>query len=258
MIDKVYVLLLITMTGVFFIVSILILLQAKSQNRILLQKKELAEKEIAHQQELTRVLIASQEQERKRIGMDMHDEVGTVLAALRMSIEKINEATPEQIPTLINRSKQSIDNVINSVRRISHNLSPIIKGINGLRSCIEDIVDNVNRSGSIKMTVNYDDEIIWTLLTEDMQLAIYRIVTELINNTLKHAQARYITLNFHYTTDAVIIKYKDDGVGLPAEGIGIKGMGVSNIRSRCNAMNATYMLDASEIKGYAVNIMIPV
>lgn len=255
--EGMYFLLAAAMGGVFFIVLLLILLQARTQNKILLQKKKLAEKEIAHQLALARALITSQERERKRIGMDMHDEVGTVLAALRMHVEKMKDAGGEQLTLLADAGKRSIDNVIGSVRRISHNLSPLIKGENGLKNSIEDIADDINKLGIISMSLSFEDPDQLTRLTEEQQLAVYRIITELVNNTVKHAGASEIVLVFTGIDDLLRIKYTDNGVGINNDETKNKGMGMSNIESRCNAMNAACSLDRVRKEGFAIEIVIP-
>jgi len=243
--DNIPVLVVLAMTCTGLLVAFFILLYIRNQNRLLLQKKKLQEAEINYQKELLHAVIASQEQERKRIGMDLHDEVGSALSSLRMITENFarQEATLSATQTFNQQCKSIIDRVITDVRNISHNLSPLTAGVYGFSDAIEDLCDNVNQSGKIALSLQLDANGASPALDDTAALALYRVVAELINNTIKHAGASNIVLSFSTDNDVLVIDYADDGKGMPpAAGNAGKGMGLRNIESRLGMIGATYSL----------------
>jgi len=258
MTNNTYMLMAVAMGGVFLIVFLMILLQARTQNSLLRQKKVAAEREAQHHRELARILIISQENERKRIGMDLHDEVGTVLSALRIHLEKMEEAGTHELAALNATGKKTIDNIIYNVRKISHNLSPFMKGAYELKDGIEDLTDHVAASGKLVMSVDFNSIEEFGFLPEDTQLALYRILSELMNNTLRHAKASAVHVSFVKTVGLLTISYTDNGKGMTPTDGAKKGIGLSNIESRCNAMGATFELEQNTGKGFGLIVKIPI
>ena len=227
------------------------------QSRILKQNQEHQLAELKHQKELLYAVINSQEKERQRIGMDLHDEVGSSLSSLRMIMENFIEKITDTVPkadVFCTQSKTIIDNVIINVRNISHNLSPLGKGTYELIDALEDLKDNVNRTGNIQMDLNIDS-IDFNKINSTEALALFRVFSELINNTLKHAQASYINLSACVVENNITFNYKDNGVGLQQNLNKPKsGMGMQNIESRLNMLGAYYKLNDSNNSGFEINI----
>lgn len=250
--ENIYILVIIAMLGTFLLVLLTILLQVRNQNNMLAQKRQLAEAELTHQRELISTFIVSQENERKRIGMDLHDEVGTALSSLRMQIEQVTDATLKQ------NTKLQIDTIIYSVRNISHNLSPFLKGAYGLMDALEDLIDGLNSTGHIEASITFSGITDFEFLNEDAKPAIYRVLSELINNTVKHAAASALSVHFERDEAALRISYSDNGKGITALQTKQQGIGLMNIESRVRMMNATYTLQAQPGNGFFMEIMIPV
>lgn len=259
MADNIYILVAGAMIGIFFIVFLMIFLQIKTQNRILQQKKTIAESRIQHQNELARILIISQEDERKRIGMNLHDEVGTALSSLRMLLEKMNDGNEkEPLHNLTLSGKRSIDNIINNVRRISHNLSPFTKNAYELADALDDLCEQINSANGLLAAIDYNSIQKFDFLEEDSQLALYRILSELINNTIKHASATSLRISFLNTGSLLMVNYSDDGIGMVNTGGSKNGIGMANIESRCNLMKAVFSIRDNKTKGFGIEIKIPV
>ena len=147
--DNIYFLVAIAMIGTAFLVLSFILIIIYNSNKLLKQKRKLQEAEINYQKELLYAVIDSQEKERQRIGMDLHDEVGSSLSSLRMIMENFIEKVkgiPES-DSFCTQSKSIIDGVITNVRNISHDLSPLGKGTYDFMDALEDLKDRVNRTG---------------------------------------------------------------------------------------------------------------
>jgi signal transduction histidine kinase len=235
--------------------SIFFYTQKAKRNRLLAAQK-MQEKEIAYQKALLESVITSQEAERKRIGMDLHDEVGAALSTLRMKIEQNASGTvPHQ--EAAGMYKTDIDRIIANMRHIAHSLSPRISGNYGFYDAIHEIADQVNRVGKINMIVNFDEHNLPFFVNEQMPMALYRVVAELVNNTLKHAAAKTIRLDVDVAADKMIINYSDDGIGngqIP--GINKKGMGMQNIESRLGMIGALWELYKPENGGYGIVITV--
>ncbi|MFL9484898.1 sensor histidine kinase [Chitinophagaceae bacterium LWZ2-11] len=253
--DNIYILIIIGMIGTLIPVVLFILLQVRNKDRLLRQQKKIQEAEINHHKELLQAIISSEEKERRRIGMDLHDDVGSALSSLRMVIESfISRAGDEpESASFSKQSKSIIDRVITDVRNISHNLSPLTKGAYSFIDAIEDLCENMNLSGKINVQLTFNTNDSLTLLNETTALALYRVISELINNTCKHAEANNIFLQFNMYEKELVIDYKDDGKGLPAN-ITSNGMGMHNIESRLGMAKAEYKIADTPDKGFEIQI----
>ena len=254
--DNIYVLLILGMTGAGLLVVLFILLQVRGRNNLLRREKQLQQMEIQHQKELLHAVLLSQETERSRIGMDLHDEVGTVLSSLRMTLENLSE--PSALPVR-SQAKTLIDRVMTSVRDISHDLSPFRGSAYGLMDALEDLSDRINRAKELVFSLEYAGE--GTLdrlqrLSGTEALSLYRVITELTQNTIKHAHAKNITLSFAVETEGLMISYQDDGRGFAA-GAGKAGMGMRNIESRLNLIGAKFAPDLVPGQGFRIQIQLP-
>ncbi len=230
----------------------------KAKRNKLLAAQKMQETEIAHQKHLLQSVITSQEAERKRIGMDLHDEVGAALSTLRIKMEQ-QTGEAQTTPALTENYKTDIDNIIAHMRNIAHSLSPRISGNFGFYDAVHEFADGINRSGAIEMQVFFDEHRLPVFLTEQAPMAVYRVIAELVNNTLKHASARTIQLKIDVKTHTMEMAYTDDGIGLVQKpGTGTKGMGMQNIESRLSIIGATWFVQQPETGGYGLNISIPI
>jgi signal transduction histidine kinase len=229
----------------------------KSKRNKLLGAQKMQETEIAHQKHLLQSVITSQEAERKRIGMDLHDEVGAALSTLRIKIEQhAGEATTA--PAVTENYKSDIDKIIANMRNISHALSPRIAGNFGFYDAIHELADGVNRSGTINMQIHFDENNLPVFANEQAPMALYRVITELVNNTLKHARAQNIQLTVALAGDTMSMAYSDDGIGITKNpGMQDRGMGMQNIESRLGIIGASWAVQEPENGGYGVAITVP-
>jgi signal transduction histidine kinase len=221
------------------------------------QQRKMQEAELAHQKNLLQSVITSQEIERKRIGMDLHDEVGAALSGLRIKIER-NANESETAGRQASIYKSDIDNIIANMRNIAHSLSPRISGNFGFYDAIHELSDHINHSGKINMAVHFNESKLPEFANDQTPMALYRVIAELINNTLKHASARLIQLTIDVIEDKMKIVYNDDGVGvLPKPGTQTKGMGMQNIESRLGIIGAHWQFQRPEAGGYGLFISVP-
>jgi signal transduction histidine kinase len=256
-VDNIYILIILAMVGSFLMVSSFILLYVRNQNKILKQRQQLQFKEIEHQKELLQAIIESQETERKRIGQDLHDDVGTALSSLRLTIEMFNPVGEEDNNNKhVKLSKEIIDKVIRDVRYISHNLSPPALSYYGLAAAIEEKTSFINNSGQLTITLINDAEEVLKDISLPVSVALYRVLEELINNTIKHAGATQSIIKIAPTDNALLVTYSDNGKGMDASSITV-GMGMQNIESRLTVINADYVIDTAAGQGFGVSINYP-
>ncbi len=235
----------------------IVLFYLRYQKRLTLQQLKLSEAETQHQKDLLTAIIQSQEEERKRIGMDLHDEVGSALSSLRMIIENSPNGEPlhEQQTSSLHQCKPIIDKVITDVRNISHNLSPLRTGAYGFLDAIEDLCASVNQSKQLNIDLRSTIQETNFALDDVSSLALYRVLAELINNTIKHAGAMNIAICFSMENGILLMKYTDDGIGLPAT-ISKSGMGMQNIESRLNMIGARSSMLPMNGKGFGMDIQV--
>lgn len=256
--DNFLILLVIGMAGISLLVVSFILLHIRSQNRLLKQQQKIQEIEIHYRKELLSAVILSQEAERQRIGMDLHDEAGTALSSLRLLIEFfLNTLQPgNQSSEMGLQCKQIIDKVIANIRSIAHNLSPINEGRYSFTEAIEDLCDDINQLQQMTITLQWPETVKHLKLSNNIALCLYRVISELINNTIKHARADTVSLIFNIKDSLLLIDYRDDGIGLTEKPFN-KGMGMRNIESRLEMIDASYIINGhTDSKGFNIQILL--
>lgn len=251
--SQLFSLLIISIAGTGLIIIGFILVQVRNQKKMLEKQRQLSAAELKHQKDLLEAVITSQETERQRIGSDLHDEVGTVLSSLRMLIEKHEPAEKEMFHI---QSKEMIDRVVKQVREIAHNLSPHINGEHGLHDALHALCDTVNATGTVQVTTMFNEDSVPKNLPEATALSLYRVLAELINNTLKHAHAKNIIINIETTNNQLEITYSDDGVGFLTAAASA-GMGLQNIESRLSVTGGRYTLHSSAGNGMQLHMTLP-
>ncbi len=226
------------------------------QNLNIALKKEFAEKKEI-QQKMIETVIQTEEKERKRIASDLHDGLGPVLSAAKLYFQAYLDAKEIGEKNDIETKLKSIfENAITDMSRISHNISPQILENYGLIIALENFISDINISGKIKFDIKFDKINRFGLKEE---LTIYRTISELINNTIKHAQATLISLNIFITGEMLNMVYEDNGKGFSVgEQMQSKhGMGLSNIESRIQSLEGNIFIESLPGQGMKVEIKIP-
>ncbi len=216
------------------------------QRRLLKQQQEHQAKETAYQQQLMRASFLSQEKERNRIGKDLHDSVGAMLTTAKLYFRHIDRKSDQiKFDELKNKSLELLDETMVSLRRVSHGLRPIVLERLGLVEAISNTVTQINQSNQIRIEFSHqiDQDI-----DKEYQLNWFRIVQELINNTLKHAHADQVSLDVSICQSRLVFRYSDNGIGLKEKRVEA-GLGLQNIESRLNLMNGELKLEEKEESG---------
>ncbi|MEO8887123.1 MAG: histidine kinase [Mucilaginibacter sp.] len=245
-------------TVALFIIAVgVVVLYQNFQKNLMELELEKAEIEAKQRDELLQNSIMVQEEERKRIAQDMHDELGAIISIIKMNLMLMQQKdiqTDNQNKSIQNLISLS-ETAISSVRSISHQLMPPHLEMFGLVTTIKSVIDHIHRSGEI--TVNFLVKCDWPILNWPATLGIYRIVMEMINNTIKHAQASNIFLEFDCLNGSLIINFEDDGLGFPDVAKTQSGLGFISMEARARAMTGWFEYQNGDEKGVKITITIP-
>ncbi|MDG1331025.1 MAG: sensor histidine kinase [Crocinitomicaceae bacterium] len=218
------------------------------------QKKILREK-MQNQEELLHSTILTQEEERKRIARDLHDAIGSKLNVILLNIYRLKDVSLNEtdVTEITDEVESVIHTTIDSTRLISHDLLPPTLEEFGLVEAIREFQYNVNRLGGIQIEVIVDGE---TAIADKLvELNLFRVIQELSNNSMKHGQASKVSINLQIDEANLKLSYSDDGVGFnPDKQDGKKGLGMKNIESRLQMINADFTHQSALGEGVQMNI----
>jgi signal transduction histidine kinase len=218
--------------------------------KILSEKSQQYQLELAHQKEVTLQYTSVQESERKRIAELLHDDIGNKLNILSLWINNEDSLNNKRSREVI---KQQIPALIEATRTISHSLYPVNLEKFGLILTLEALISNVNESLLIQLIVNYD----YQKRPISFEVQIYRIIQEFLSNVIKHAKASNMLIHIRDTETSLALILSDNGVGFD-NSILKKGMGLKNIDSRIKSINAFSKWKSKKGNGSRLIIILPI
>lgn len=241
---------------VLFIIALgVVLLNQHFNKNLYRQRLKHEETKNKNQQELLRVSINTQEEERKRIARDLHDELGTTLSLMRMQLVQLEE-NPEdpELKHKLEESRMITESAIASIRRISHLLLPPQLTAFGLIQTLQVLCKQVASVNRIDCSLIVDSH--FSRLPAAMELGLYRVCMELIQNTIKHAEADTIRIQLAIEAQTLTLFYSDNGKGFP-ENVSLSGLGHKNIEARVQALNGLVEIGNQKENGMFAQITIP-
>lgn len=211
------------------------------------------------QKKLLNAVIQGEERERNRFSKELHDGLGPLLSTIKLYFQWISETDDaEKKLFLTQKGNININEAIQTMREISNNLSPRALKTFGVVLAIRSFIEGLNQSKNLNIFLNASSE---KRYAENIEIALYRIVCELINNSIKHSKASEIKIELYLEeqTQLVQLRYFDNGKGFNFDKISqsINGMGLTNIFNRVNGINGKINIDTSPGAGVSVNIEIP-
>ncbi|TCO25342.1 histidine kinase/DNA gyrase B/HSP90-like ATPase [Pedobacter psychrotolerans] len=210
-----------------------------------------------YQVKLTRAMINGQDEERNRLGRDLHDGLGGMLAAVKINLSgwsaKSSMTDDQELGSIVNR----LDNSITELRSIAGNLMPVSLLKFGLEVSLRDLSESFM---SDSLVIDFQCLDVIDGLPVDQQMTIYRIVQELLNNVAKHSKAKNVLLQCSLSLNNFMITIEDDGVGFDMESLKEKkGMGISNIKTRVAYLDGKFdIVSGNNGQGTHVNIELKV
>jgi signal transduction histidine kinase len=203
---------------------------------------------------LIETIIQTEETERSRIARDLHDEIGPLLSALKIyTTAFIENKLPKQRDSLAGNIGSIIRDMIESVKNISNDMSPHILVNFGLTAAMQNISDLF----SSNLAINLDSDIDDLRFPEIVESVVFRVVKELVNNTIKHAGAEKVDIGLHYDGKILCCEYKDYGIGFDIDeymNTPARGMGISNIKTRINSLGGQMEMQTSPGQGFFLTV----
>lgn len=242
---------------VLLLAVLLILFLVIYQKRIVSQENRLQKMENERQRVLLKATIEGQERERQRLAKDLHDGIGSLLSGLSLNLkfQKNKEEPGSEQLEFLEQAVALVDEGITNVRAVSHDLMPATLDNFGLMAAINECIDPVNKSAKLKVdvkTINEPYE-----LPKDVALGLLRIFQELLQNTIKHANASEVRTAVEFDDENLILKYADNGKGIDIAAKSVDGIGMKNMQSRVQALEGTFTLGRAGQKGFSVEIVVP-
>lgn len=203
---------------------------------------------------LLKALMTGEEKERNRLARELHDGLGSVLAAAQMQVSHLKIIDDEQQKNARQQATELINQASAESRRIAHNLLPEILLRFGLDEALKEYSRSISDSRLIKL--DYESVGMNKPLEQSVELSIYRIIQELVNNIVKHAGATEALVQLHRHQDMLSITVEDNGHGFAPDKDTEKGIGLHNIRSRISYLNGSLDIRSTQQKGTSVYIEI--
>jgi PAS domain S-box-containing protein len=204
-------------------------------------------KNIEHR--ILETIIKTEERERARFARELHDGIGPYLSAIKFFLQTLTlENNEESRATINHKALESIDETIRSIKEISNNLSPRVLTHFGIIAALKALIKKVTES---HVTIDIQSNIEGIRFDENMEINIFRIVTELVNNSLKHAKANQLNISLMLNNNQLTITYSDNGIGFNFHkkyALG-KGSGLYNIANRVKSLHGTCDFTTSVDKG---------
>jgi PAS domain S-box-containing protein len=232
------------------------LIEYKGQTVILSVLRDITDRK-ATEKRLLNAIIKAEETERSRIAKDLHDGLGPIMATLKMYLEWLSDkSSVENHPDILVHSVSTINEAIVTLKNISNNISPHILEKFGIKAALNSFVDKVKRVSPIifKINVSLKDRV-----SSMIEVSVYRIIVECINNSLKHSNATNIAIEITQNNALLHVSYEDNGIGFDFKKVmnANSGMGLHNMYNRIKTLGGTINIESEPNKGIKVNAEIP-
>ena len=212
--------------------------RSEQQFKMLEQEKEL---------EVSRALMDGEEQERMRLARDLHDGIGGTITGIKLKLESSAEQTNN---AELFKTVSQLEGAVHELRRTAKNLMPETLTKFGLEEALKDYCETMQTD---KTSISFYSSNLSAITDKNKQLVIYRIIQELINNAVKHAEATEIFLQCTLQDNLLLISIEDNGKGFNLKDVK-RNMGLNNIEMRVNYLEGKINIDSQPGKGTSVNI----
>lgn len=223
-----------------------------SISRNLAKRKEMERKVLSS-------VIQTEEKERERFSKDMHDGIGPLLSTIKLYVNELGSAEigkKEKIE-FVNQVNKMLDDAVTSIREISNNLMPRVIHEYGLVKALKAFCEKINQTG--KIHVDFNTTGIEYSLDRNVQLILFRVISELLTNTIKHAKAKNAYIQLQKTGENISLIFTDDGIGFDSKTVMENkgtGIGLKSIVSRIKSINGSCEITSSVSNGFKINIEI--
>lgn len=206
-----------------------------------------------------RTIVDTQEKERMRFSKDLHDSMGQQLSAIKFFLGALKTATGKDIKAqaMIAKSDEVLNNVLSELRNICFNLMPKTLENFGLVHSIKELCSKIQFDDFQGFDISFDPK--FPSVDKNLEIAIFRIIQEFINNSIKHSKAKRISISMNCKLNNLIIILNDDGVGFNINNMDkYNGMGLKNVHSRVQSYNGEVKISSAKNKGVKYEITVPI
>ncbi|MFT3980737.1 MAG: sensor histidine kinase [Ferruginibacter sp.] len=245
--------------GAVAVLLISLLFYRNYRHKQKLQQQRITELETQQQLTATEAVLKGEEQERTRLAKDLHDGLGGMLSSVKYSLNTMKGnliMTPENAQAF-ERSIDMLDSSIKEMRRVAHNMMPEALVKFGLDTALKDFCNDVNQSGVLKVhyeSIGMED----ASIGQTTAITIYRIVQELLNNSIKHAVAKNAIVQLSRVNNSLSVTVEDDGKGFDTSILqSVRGIGWSNIKNRVEFLKGKMDVNSRTGEGTSVLIELP-
>ena len=203
-----------------------------------LKNKAEIEKKINQQKFRSVLILEGQEEERKRLAMDIHDGIGQMLTSLKFQIESIDVRNDIEAGRKLREIQQLINEVIKEVRRVTFNLKPTVLGDYGLQAGLNVFIREIGKLTNIEMSYVVESDITHRL-PQKTENNIFRIVQEAINNAIKYSETNKIEVRLRQEESDIVITIKDDGKGFNEKMVEARSLNIESGRGFFNMYERT-------------------
>jgi PAS domain S-box-containing protein len=221
--------------------------------RIVQLQKKLLTSERRNRRAMIRSIIETQEKERRMLSVELHDNVNQIISSCKLMLEVARESESHR-PDLIDKSYQSLKEVIVEIRKISHNLNPSALEDIGLVEAVNELVERINAAGKTKIEFDHLRYKVTQQNTEG-RITIYRIIQEGLNNIVKHAKASKVWITLYSNEAHILITIRDNGIGFNLDQVK-KGLGLRNILHRVEYHRGKVKLQTSPGNGCTLKVLL--
>lgn len=228
-------------------------------DQVALQKEQITN--LKNQQQIVALdhLLQGQEEERRRIAQDLHDGLGGLLSTVQVLMQKVTtrKQDHQEHHQLLNQSNDMVSDACQEVRRIAHDMMPGALINIGLIAAVSDLLDTYAENTDMSFHFEAPEEEFE--ISDRQSIGIYRIIQEILNNTIKYAQCSVFKLSIRQDSDLMLIDTEDNGVGFNQEDpLMTSGLGIRGIKSRVDHLGGTCILTTQPGKGVTYEIQIPI
>lgn len=200
-------------------------------------------------------IVQTEEKERRSFARELHDGLGPLLSSVKMALSVLRNRQSKNSEALIQNSHRAVEEAIDTLREISNRLSPHALEDFGLVKAIHSYLQTINSFENLKLT--FDSNLQDRRLNSKIELVLYRITGELVNNTLKHAEAKEAWINLLDYKTYIEFLYTDNGKGYNPD-TRTEGLGLSSIRSRVISLDGRILNYSRPGQGCFIKVVIPV
>lgn len=210
------------------------------------------------EREILSAIIQTEEKERGRLARDLHDGLGPLLSSLKLYVKVLGSTNDKQKrEEMLRTTHEVIDESMGLIKEVSNNLSPHVLNDFGLASAIQSFCKKITLTKAID--IKFDSNVFDLRFETNAEIVLFRVLKELVNNTIKHALASRIEIFLLRTGPQLTLIYSDNGIGFDIQRVldnRASGMGISNIVNRIGSVNGKLMFESQAEKGIQIKIEI--